>query len=246
MLLKHLQIHDGLGNITEGDVLIEDGKIVRVADSIEGDGEDMTSRHLLPGFIDPYTVWGINGSMTEIRPSSEDNDELSDPISPELDIRYAFNGRAISVQQLGLYGLTAVGVTPTDNNIFGGRVAAFETDGVNPFKMLLKGDVALKSSVSKEIKVAYGKRGQAPMTMMKTYQLLVEELRQAAEYDTGKEGTQRNEKLAAVRKVITGEMPLWISADNAEQRLHLTELFSAYLDMKIVFTSCYDLQESDL
>ena len=246
MLLKNLWIHDGLGRVDKRDILIEDGKIVRIADVIDGDGEDMTGKHLLPGFIDPFTCWGINGSMTEIRPSSEDNDELSDPVMPELDIRYAVNGRAMTVQQLGLYGLTAVGVTPTDSNIFGGRLAAYETDGINPFKMLLKADVGMKASVAKEIKQVYGKRGVAPMTRMGVFQKLGDQLRQAAAYDPAKEGVQRNEKLAALKRVTDGELPLWIAADTALDRLQIMELLEAYPKTKVVFTSCYDLQESDL
>ena len=38
-----------------------------------------------------------------------DNDEKSDPVTPEMDVVYAFNGRAASVQQLPAYGITAAG-----------------------------------------------------------------------------------------------------------------------------------------
>lgn len=246
MLLHNAWVHDGRGGVARQDVLVEDGVIVRVADHIEGDGEDLTGMHLTPGFVDPYTFWGINGSMTEIRPSSEDNDEKSDPVTPELDIRYAFNGRAITVQQLGLYGLTAVGVVPTDSNIFGGRVAAFTTDGLNPFRMLLRGDVAVKASTTREIKKVYGKRGVAPMTKMRIFQQIASYLRQAAEYDPEKEGTQRNEKLAVLRRVVEGEMPLWITCDSAEERQRVMEIVAPYEKLRVVFTACFDLAESDL
>ena len=71
-----------------------------------------------------------------------DNDEKSDPVTPEMDVVYAFNGRAISVQQLPAYGITACGVAPSDNNVFGGQAAAFITDGINGYRMCLRRGVA--------------------------------------------------------------------------------------------------------
>ena len=81
MLLKNAFVHDGLGHVAKQDVLVENGEIKQVADSLPGEGEDLSGCHLLPGFIDALSYWGINGSMTEIRPSSEDNDERSDPVT---------------------------------------------------------------------------------------------------------------------------------------------------------------------
>ena len=43
-----------------------------------------------------------------------------------------------TVQQLPAFGITAVMVTPTDNNVFGGQMGVYTTHGVNPFKMCLK------------------------------------------------------------------------------------------------------------
>lgn len=186
MLLKNAFVHDGLGHVAKQDVLVEDGEIKQVADSLPGEGEDLSGCHLLPGFIDALSYWGINGSMTEIRPSSEDNDERSDPVTPELNVAYAFNGRACTVQQLPAFGITAAMVTPTDNNVFGGQMGVYTTHGVNPFKMCLKEKAGMKASVSKEVKAAYGKRDVAPLTRMKIFQLLSDNLRKAAEYDPSK------------------------------------------------------------
>ena len=137
MLLKNAVIHDGLGHEFTGDLRIEDGLIVEVAEHIEGEGEDLGGAHVLPGFIDTLSKWGINGTAYEIRPSSDDNDEKSDPVTPEMDVVYAFNGRAMTAQQLPAFGVTACGVMPSDNNVFGGQGAAFVTDGVNGYRMCL-------------------------------------------------------------------------------------------------------------
>ena len=161
MLIKNGRIHDGKGNIFNADIRVKDGKILKIAENLKLNKNeelvDAKGLEVFPGFIQTLSSWGINGSMTEIRPSSQDNDELSDPITPHLDVKYAFNGRAASAQQLGAFGLTCIGVTPTDNNLFGGTMAVFEVDGLNPFEMCVKDQVGMKASVRNNIKQSYGK-----------------------------------------------------------------------------------------
>ena len=246
MILKNAVIHDGLGNTFTGDLRVEDGVIAEVAAHIEGEGEDLAGAHVLPGFIDTLSKWGINGTAYEIRPSSDDNDEKSDPVTPEMDVIYAFNGRAITVQQLPAYGITACGVMPSDNNVFGGQAAAFTTHGVNGYRMCLRRGVGLKASVSREVKRVYGGRGVMPTTRMGIFQLLESNLRKGAEYDPQKEGTEKSDKLAAIRAAIDGEMPLIIACDDAHDRQLVMEIVKPYEKMHVIFTMMSGLEESDL
>ena len=246
MILKNAVIHDGLGHEFTGDLRIEDGLIVEVAAHIEGEGEDLGGAHVLPGFIDTLSKWGINGTAYEIRPSSDDNDEKSDPVTPEMDVIYAFNGRAMTAQQLPAFGVTACGVMPSDNNVFGGQGAAFVTDGVNGYRMCLKRGVGLKASVGKEVKRVYGGRGVMPTTRMGIFEILRSNLRKAAEYDPEKEGVEKSDKLAAIRAAIDGEMPLFIAADDANDRQLVMDIVAPYEKMKVVFTMTSLLAESDL
>ena len=139
MIIANGTIHDGLGFVGVRNLRVEDGKITALAEKLTPNpGEevfDAAGLEVLPGFVQPISLWGVNGSMQEIRPSSNDNDERSNPIMPELDGFYAFNGRAATYQQLGAFGLTCCGVAPSDNNLFGGSIAMFCVDGVNPYKM---------------------------------------------------------------------------------------------------------------
>ena len=246
MILKNAVIHDGLGRAFTGDLRIEDGLIAEVAAHIEGEGTDLAGAHVLPGFIDTLSKWGINGTAYEIRPSSDDNDEKSDPVTPEMDVVYAFNGRAITAQQLPAFGITACGVTPSDSNVFGGQAAAFTTDGVNGYRMCLKRGVALKASVAKDVKRVYGARSVLPTTRMGIFEIFRSNLRKAAEYDPEKEGQEKNDKLAAIRAAIDGEMPLFIAADDANDRQLVMDIVRPYEKMKVVFTMTSLLAESDL
>ena len=170
MLIKNGRIHDGLGTVKEADLRLAHGLIQEIGQGLTAlENEevfDATGMEILPGFVQTISNWGVNGGIQEIRPSSNDNDEKSNPIMPELDAFYAFNGRAAGYQQLGAFGLTACGVSPTDNNLFGGTIAAFTTEGVNPYKMCLKRDVGMMASVMPALKNTYGSRQIAPMTRM--------------------------------------------------------------------------------
>lgn len=251
MLIAGGIVHDGLGSAPRvADVRVRDGLIAEVGEGLAPEaGEevlDATGQRVLPGFCQVISGWGVNGSMTEIRPSSQDNDELSDPITPQLDAFYAFNGRAISRQQLGRFGITSVGVAPTDNNLFGGLVAAFEVDGVNPYKMALRRDCAMMASVNgKALKDAYGKKDKAPQTRMWIYASFEEQLRRAAAWDPKPEDAP-DDKLAALRRVVDGELPLWISCDSAVAVEHVRTILQAYPRVRPVLVNGYGLTAQDM
>ena len=240
MLLKNATVHDGLGNAGRKDVLIENGRIARVADSINGEGVDLNGLHLFPGFVQPISVWGVNGTAFEIRPSANDNDEHSNPIMPELDGFYAFNGRAVTAQQLGAFGLITAGVAPSDNNLFGGTIAAFHVDGVNPYKLCLRRDIGMMASVTPNLKQIYGKNKVAPMTRMWIYTQLKDQLKKAGDYKEEPD-KPKDAKLAALKRVIDGELPLFVSADSALAAQHVWEIVRAYPALKLVLVNGFGL-----
>lgn len=243
MLVRNGSVHDGLGSVTQQDVRILDGKIAALGTlAPEADEEifDATGMEILPGFVQAISVFGINGNATEIRPSSNDNDEKSNPIMPELDGFYAFNGRAAASQQLGAFGLTAIGIAPTDNNLFGGTVAAFSVEGVNPYRMSLGRDLAMMASVTPNLKTTYGTRQLAPMTRMWIFTTFAEQLRKAAEYKE-EEGKPKDDKLAAIRRVVEGELPLIVACDSAPAAERVHELTAPYEKLRLVLLNGFGL-----
>lgn len=282
MLIKNGRVHDGLGKVRRLDIRIEDGVICQLEKGLTAKPKeevfDAAGMEILPGFVHALSGWGVNGSWTEIRPSSNDNDEKSDPLTPELDAFYAFNGRAASAQQLGAFGITVCGIAPTDNNLFGGQIAAFTVDGVNPYKMCLKRGIGMKASVRTDIKKVYGARSIAPQTRMWIFGTLEEQLRKAHEYITKEAEVekakaeaekakaeeakarsteeastsdtpvaahipefQRDPKLEAIGKVITGELPLFISCDSLLAIERVREITGKYPNLKLVIVNGYGL-----
>lgn len=240
MLIANGTVHDGKGNAYLANVRITNGTITEVAPELAAhEGEevfDATGMEVMPGFVQALGHWGVNGSMTEIRPSSQDNDELSEPITPELEAFYAFNGRAASIQQLGAWGLTAQGVAPTDNNLFGGTISVVGLSGVNPYNLLIKRNVAMAASVMGTMRDAYGKRGVAPQTRMWIFTHFDEQLRQAAAYEPKPE-EKPNDKLAALKPVVEGEMPLVVSCDGPVAVAHVRNILEKYPKVKLVIAN---------
>lgn len=248
MLIKNGRIHDGLGAVTEGDLRVTDGLIQKVGQALTPlEGEeifDATGMEVLPGFVQAISSWGVNGGVQEIRPSSNDNDEKSNPIMPELDAFYAFNGRAATYQQLGAFGLTACGVAPTDNNLFGGTIAAFTVEGLNPYKMCLKRDCGMMASVMPSLKTTYGSRQVAPMTRMWIFANLADQLHKAADYKVSAD-KPADEKLVALKRVVDGGLPLFISCESLTAIERVRSIVEAYPKLKLVLVNGFGLTGSE-
>lgn len=241
MILKNGLIHDGVGHTWRGDIRIEQERIKELGTALSGeDSLDLAGQNVYPGFIDPVTVWGINGSSSEVKDSSEDNEELSDPILPELEITHAVNGRALAAQQLPAYGITACGIVPTASNLFGGQMSVFYTDGrINALKSCAKRNAAMVASVSNRVRQVYGGKGIMPMTKMGIFHLFEQTLRQAWAY----EGDD-NEKLMALHLAMTEKEPFFVYCDTAQDRDMVHRIMQPY-GVPLVFLSCDNLREQE-
>ena len=132
--------------------------------------------------------------------------------------------------------LTAQGVAPTDNNLFGGTISVVGLSGVNPYDLLIKRNVAMAASVMGTMRDAYGKRGVAPQTRMWIFTHFDEQLRQAAAYEPKPE-EKPNDKLAALKPVVEGEMPLVVSCDGPVAVVHVRDILEKYPKVKLVIAN---------
>ncbi|MBS5001387.1 amidohydrolase family protein [Holdemania filiformis] len=238
-------VHTGKGEVLENtDILIDNGKIVEVGKDLKGKAEgfiDASGKVILPGFIDAMSELGMAVRRGEVR----DNDEKSDPLTPQLKALYAYDGDCVSEQAPYTYGITALAASPSNSNILGGQMAVFRTAGINPFKMLVKDEAGMKGSVTDQVKEAYGSRNAAPMTKMGIFSLLRDALRQAQEYDENKAETKRDEKAKALKKVLAKEMPLLIAANNAAELRGVLRVCADY-DLKPILALGYDIHAEDV
>lgn len=238
-------IHTGRGQILENtDLLIDNGKIVKIGKDLKSEAEgfiDASGKVILPGFIDAMSELG----MAVRRGEARDNDEKTDPLTPQLKALYAYDGDCVSEQAPYTYGITALAASPSNSNILGGQMAVFRTAGINPFKLLIRDEAGMKGSVTSQVTDTYGARNQEPMTKMGLFSLLRQALKAAQENDETDPKTKRNEKHKALKKVLSGTMPLVVTANDATEIRGLLRVLEPY-GIKPILALGYDIHENDV
>lgn len=180
--------------IENGFVSYENGVITKVAEGrpetlSQGDidGKGYT---LYPGFIDAHTHLGLttNGVGME----SEDFNEESEPISPQLRICDGINPFDASFREAVSAGITAAVVSPGSMNPVAGDIAAVSTSGKRIDKMLLR-TVGMKFSLGENPKMTYMNRDETPCTRMAISAMIRETLAKAQKYLADKEEAEEND-----------------------------------------------------
>ncbi|MEM7385914.1 MAG: hypothetical protein AAF514_13310, partial [Verrucomicrobiota bacterium] len=140
-------IHTMAGeSITDGVVLIDDGKITRVApaDEVEiPDGTKTLSANVVtPGLIDARATVGLSGILNYEH--DQEQLESSAPIQPELRAIDAYNGRDDLIEWVRSFGITTINTGHSPGATVSGQTMILKTDRVNiseetvlrPFAML--------------------------------------------------------------------------------------------------------------
>lgn len=232
MIIRNGNIHVGNGTVLNNyDILVEDRFIKSIAKNIKIEDEleiNAEGKEVYPGFIDPVSSFGCMDLSFSIR----DNNETSDPVTPNANIKYSFNHREIMLEELYKVGITTIGASPGNSNIIGGQMAAFKTYGLNSNTMLIKEAVGVKGSVINSVKEIYGERKVLPMTKMGIFARLEDFLNKRLYYKENK---------ILIDSLLSGAIPLFITANKAweiDALIHLTEKFE---NLKLVIVGAYQI-----
>ena len=147
------------------------------------DGEtvyDAAGKWLLPGFVDIHTHLGLFGDGVGFE--SEDCNEATDPVTPQLRVIDAINPMDRTFQDARAGGVTSVIVAPGSANPIAGQAAAIRTYGRRIDDMILRAPAAMKFALGENPKSNYNDRDEMPVTRMATAALIRENLRKAQEY----------------------------------------------------------------
>lgn len=178
-LIKNGILHVGDGSTPKQmDILTEGGKIKKIGEQLSEEGAEVinvTGCHVFPGFIDPHSVIGAMG----IPGRYLDHNEATNPITPEMNIRYSVDPDEVNAQEFYKSGITAVGLTPGNANVMGGQITVYKTAPAKMSERTVKDGAALKCSVTEDVKRTYGERNQIPKTRMGIFHLMKEAIRGA-------------------------------------------------------------------
>lgn len=201
------QVHTVSGEVIEnGVVLFQNGKIVDVGANltVPSDAEviEAAGRVVTPGIIDARTMFGID---------PPDRWETSGPVAPQLRVIESF---ALPPGSEWLReGVTAVYLTPGPQNVIGGLGAVVKLAG-RPGEILVSEAAGMSASLGEVPRQSFG--DEAPRTRMGAVGLLREALVRAGEAGRRRDGAARDLGLAALARVLTGELPLRVQANTPE------------------------------
>ncbi|MBQ5698528.1 MAG: amidohydrolase, partial [Lachnospiraceae bacterium] len=223
LCIKNGIIHNAISKEAfVADIMIEDGKIVKIGAGLNADGAeiiDATDLHVYPGFVEAHCHIGLDGYG--IGYEGHDYNEMNDPVAPHLRAIDAINPFDPCMRMAAEAGVTSFATGPGSANILGGTFAAIKPVGTCADDMIVKNDVAMKCAFGENPKRCY--QNKSISSRMTSAANLRNALKKAALYKAKVEAAgddvsklpAYDEKSAALIPVLNKEMPLKAHAHQA-------------------------------
>lgn len=231
LLIKQGNIHNAVDKeVFTGDILVEDGKIKKIAPVLEGkivnEAEiiDATGMEVYPGFVDAHCHIGLDGYAVGF--PGQDFNELGDPVTPQLSAVDAINPQDETFKMAREGGVTCVATGPGSSNVIGGTFCAIKTFGKRVDDMIVREKIAMKIAFGENPKNCYKDKGV--YSRMSVAAKLREELTKAKLYEKKLEAAgypdnidysklpAYDAKMEALLPVIRREIPLKAHAHRAD------------------------------
>lgn len=210
--------------IKNGVVVITDGKIsaIGVADQIAvpSDYKVLEAEVVTPGLIDAHSTVGFSGIFNQKH--DQDQLERSAPIQPELRAIDGFNVREELIKWIRSFGVTTVHAGHAPGELISGQTLIAKTTGNSVADAVFVEARAVAATLG----IAAQKTdNKSPGTRGKSVAMLRTQLIKAQEYlakqkraadDEKAEPPARDLRLEILGKVLTGELPLMITTQRAQ------------------------------
>ena len=208
----------------KGDLLIDKGKIVKIAASINPT-ESMRvfsaeGLHILPGFIDAHSHIGL--AEEKITAQNDPSNENTNPITPAIRAVDGINPMDSAFHNALAVGITGVMVGPGSANVIGGQIAAMKLAGETVEEMTIKSCAAIKMALGENPKKTYGEaRKIAPKTRMAIAAIMRKYLADAQNYAEKKAAGEKvcDLEMEALLPLVRGEIPVHFHAHEADDIL---------------------------
>jgi imidazolonepropionase-like amidohydrolase len=206
--------------IEGGTVLVQDGKITAVGDSVAvPDGVevvDAAGLWVLPGFIDAHAHVGVHEEAEGW--AGNDGNEMTDPVVAQVRAIDAINPADLGFRDAITGGVLAVNVNPGSGNPIGGQTVALKSWGRSVDEMVLRQPSGLKSALGENPKRVWGEQRKTPATRMGTAAVIRGAFVDASNYlakiaaeqrkpESERKPVDRDLKLEALARVLRQEIP---------------------------------------
>ena len=163
--------------VVKADILVENGKIAAIGENLSAETViDAAGKVVTPGFVDAHSHIG---GIADLTPLGEDLNEITNPLTPELDAYYGINPKDKCFGYAIEQGITTSCLIPGSANVVCGWGMAYTSAGEH---RLIKDPVALKAAMGINPKGCYAAKKMAPMTRMAIANLMKKYLRDVKDY----------------------------------------------------------------
>lgn len=236
------------GVIEDGVVLVEDHDITLVGKNVRIPNDykriDGTDKHIYPGFMDSMTRLGL----VEINAVAvtQDHAEVGD-YNPEVRAFTAVNPHSAAIPVTRVSGVTNVMAVPA-SGVIAGKAALIDLWGYSPDAMAVKGSAALH--IEWPTAMRRGSRDNRDDDEVEDeFQKELKELndfwakagfynRMMDAYESNPQGRTRpdkNQKMDAMREVVSGRVPVVISVNREKDIRNALEWAEEHSGLTIVF-----------
>lgn len=236
-----------LGDIENGQILIEDNKIKQVGKKVDAPADvtviDAHGNLVTPGLIDGHCHIGMweEGIGFE----GDDGNEAVEPVTAQLRAIDAINPMDEAFELALEGGVTTACTGPGSANVIGGTFLAMKTFGKRVDNMVVKDPIAMKVAFGENPKRVYNDLDKSPSTRMATAALLRETLYEAKQYmedlDASKDDPDRKPdfdlKLEALVPVLKKQIPLKAHAHRADDIFTALRIAKEF-DVNITLDHC--------
>lgn len=234
------------GGFVKRDILVEEGKISRIAEKIEEkdctviECIDAEGRFVTPGLIDTHSHICI--SEEGMGATGDDCNDYSDVLMPYLETIDAIYPFDLAVQRAVNAGVTAACVCPGSDSVVGGVCSTIKLCGSVADEMMLKRKTAMKCSFGENPK----KAGYSFKTRMGNAYLLRKCIEDAIDYRHKKEEAEaagdyfkKDRGMENMLPILKKEMPFHVHAHRADDVCTAIRIAQEY-DLKLVIIHCTD------
>lgn len=184
LLLKNATVltMDDAGVIEQGDVRIDGERIAAVGTGLSPEGcevIDLTGRIVMPGLVDAHAH---RSNFPVTGEGSGDINELTHPVTAELNALYAIDPDNESFRIACSYGITTSCIAPGSGNVVGGYCVAVKSAGKSLASRVIRNPAALKAAMGINPKGVYCGKNRMPMSRMGIAQVLRDYLMRVREY----------------------------------------------------------------
>jgi len=206
------------GVIRGGALVVQDGKIVSAQAGAPVPAGlrviDVGGRVVMPGWV---TARAFPNEWVGDLKFQVQNDEVIEPVMPEMRARFAIDPWFPSFQVLREIGITSQNITPGHVNLVGGSGAFIKTRGMDRNVMLRKEPTSLVLSLSADSARYWSRDSQIPATVAGADALVRASLEAARAYRAKGPTREYRQRLEAWLPVLERQVPAIIHADAADE-----------------------------